>query len=193
MIAVGIFHAYSRSSKQNRGYATKDAAGYRGGEETVPEHKAGRIVLGAVADDYTGATDLANSFAARGSADDPDDRCSLMQHCRLPSAMPSSSRSRAVRSPADRGRGAVTQGAMTGCVCRAARMSCSRSARPSIQTDAGNIGPVMDALKPSDDGPVIVCPAFPRSGAECLSGSSVRRRSPAQRKPVAPSPAQSDA
>ena len=49
-------------------------------------------------------------------------------------------------------------------------MSCSMICSTFDSTDAGNIGPVMDALKPSDDGPVIVCPAFPGAGRSVYQG-----------------------
>ena len=61
-------------------------------------------------------------------------------------------------------------------------------------TDAGNIGPVMDALRAdSGDAIVLVTPAFPGDRPHRLSGQSVRRLGAAERKPAEGSSAQPDA
>ncbi len=51
-------------------------------------------------------------------------------------------------------------------------MCCSRSARPSIRRDDGNIGPVAEALQAeSGDTIVLVTPAFPETGRTVYQGN----------------------
>lgn len=132
------------------------------------EYKAGRIVLGAVADDYTGATDLANSFARAGlrtiqTIGVPDAALPLAECDALVVAL----KSRSI--PADEAvalsRKAHDWLREQGCAHVLFKI-CSTF----DSTDAGNIGPVMDALMPPDDGPVIVCPAFPGAGRSVYQG-----------------------
>jgi len=134
----------------------------------VVEYKAGRIVLGAVADDYTGATDLANSFARAGlrtiqTIGVPDAALPLAECDALVVAL----KSRSI--PADEAvalsRKAHDWLREQGCAHVLFKI-CSTF----DSTDAGNIGPVMDALMPPDDGPVIVCPAFPGAGRSVYQG-----------------------
>lgn len=60
---------------------------------------------------------------------------------------------------------------MTGWRRPGRRMSCTRSARPSISTDAGNIGPVTDALRGRSGADwSLVTPAFPETGRTVYMG-----------------------
>jgi uncharacterized protein YgbK (DUF1537 family) len=128
----------------------------------------GDIVLGAVADDYTGATDLANSFARAGlrtiqTIGVPDTALPLAECDALVVAL----KSRSI--PADEAvalsRRAHDWLREQGCAHVLFKI-CSTF----DSTDAGNIGPVMDALTKPDDGPVMVCPAFPGAGRSVYQG-----------------------
>ena len=61
---------------------------------------------------------------------------------------------------------------MRGCGRAASRMCCTRSARRSNSTDAGNIGPVMDSLRSDRKQELtLVTPAFPETGRTVYKGN----------------------
>ncbi len=72
-------------------------------------------------------------------------------------------------------------------------MFCSRSVRPSISTDAGNIGPVMDALRADAQADmVVVRPAFPEAGRTVYQGTLFVGDVPLNESPLKDHPAQPD-
>jgi 3-dehydrotetronate 4-kinase len=131
---------------------------------------AGKLSLGCIADDYTGASDLANTLTRAGlrtvqtigvPADDfplPDvDAVVVSLKSRSIAASDAVTRSRAAEKWL-RGRGAD----------HVLFKICSTF----DSTDAGNIGPVMDALRAdSGDTIVLVTPAFPETGRTVYQGN----------------------
>ena len=131
---------------------------------------AGKLSLGCIADDYTGASDLANTLTRAGlrtvqtigvPADDfplPDvDAVVVSLKSRSIAADQAVARSRAAEKWL-RGRGAD----------HVLFKICSTF----DSTDAGNIGPVMDALRgDSGDAIVLVTPAFPETGRTVYQGN----------------------
>jgi 3-dehydrotetronate 4-kinase len=130
----------------------------------------GKLSLGCIADDYTGASDLANTLTRAGlrtvqtigvPADDfplPDvDAVVVSLKSRSIEASLAVTRSRAAEKWL-RGRGAD----------HVLFKICSTF----DSTDAGNIGPVMDALRAdSGDTIVLVTPAFPETGRTIYQGN----------------------
>jgi uncharacterized protein YgbK (DUF1537 family) len=128
------------------------------------------LKLGCIADDYTGASDLANTLTRAGlrtvqtigvPADDlalPEvDAVVVSLKSRSIEASQAVSRSRAAETWL-RGRGA---GHVLFKICST-----------FDSTDAGNIGPVMDALRAdSGDSIVLVTPAFPETGRTVYQGN----------------------
>ena len=128
------------------------------------------LALGCIADDYTGASDLANTLTRAGlrtvqtigvPADDfplPDvDAVVVSLKSRSIAADQAVARSRAAEKWL-RGRGAD----------HVLFKICSTF----DSTDAGNIGPVMDALRDdSGDAIVLVTPAFPETGRTVYQGN----------------------
>jgi 3-dehydrotetronate 4-kinase len=133
-------------------------------------NSAGKLSLGCIADDYTGASDLANTLTRAGlrtvqtigvPADDfplPDvDAVVVSLKSRSIAASDAVTRSRAADKWL-RGRGAD----------HVLFKVCSTF----DSTDAGNIGPVMDALRAdSGDTIVLVTPAFPETGRTVYQGN----------------------
>jgi uncharacterized protein YgbK (DUF1537 family) len=133
-------------------------------------NSAGKLSLGCIADDYTGASDLANTLTRAGlrtvqtigvPADDfplPDvDAVVVSLKSRSIAASDAVTRSRAADKWL-RGRGAD----------HVLFKVCSTF----DSTDAGNIGPVMDALRAdSGDRIVLVTPAFPETGRTVYQGN----------------------
>jgi 3-dehydrotetronate 4-kinase len=131
---------------------------------------SGKLSLGCIADDYTGASDLANTLTRAGlrtvqtigvPADDfplPDvDAVVVSLKSRSIAADQAVARSRAAEKWL-RGRGAD----------HVLFKICSTF----DSTDAGNIGPVMDALRgDSGDAIVLVTPAFPETGRTVYQGN----------------------
>ncbi|MCC8966604.1 four-carbon acid sugar kinase family protein [Bradyrhizobium sp. Pear76] len=131
---------------------------------------AAKLSLGCIADDYTGASDLANTLTRAGlrtvqtigvPADDlalPDvDAVVVSLKSRSIEASLAVTRSRAAETWL-RGRGAS----------HILFKICSTF----DSTDAGNIGPVMDALRAdSKDSIVLVTPAFPETGRTVYQGN----------------------
>ena len=102
------------------------------------------VLLGAIADDFTGATDLCNTLVRRGMRtvqliDVPSPGMEVADAEAVVVAL------RAARSlPPRRSRRASRRS--PGWSRRERGRSCSNTARPSNSTDAGNIGPVAEAL-----------------------------------------------
>jgi uncharacterized protein YgbK (DUF1537 family) len=131
---------------------------------------AGRLSLGCIADDYTGASDLANTLT----------RCGLrtVQTIGVPAsdlALPEvdavvvSLKSRSIEANL-----AVTRSrdAEKWLRQRGARHVLFKICSTFDSTDAGNIGPVMDALRAdSGDAMVLVTPAFPETGRTVYQGN----------------------
>jgi uncharacterized protein YgbK (DUF1537 family) len=128
------------------------------------------LALGCIADDYTGASDLANTLTRAGlrtvqtigvPADDlalPDvDAVVVSLKSRSIEAGLAVSRSRAAETWL-RGRGA--------------RHVLFKICSTFDSTDAGNIGPVMDALRADcGEAVVLVTPAFPETGRTVYQGN----------------------
>jgi len=131
---------------------------------------AGKISLGCIADDYTGASDLANTLT----------RCGLrtVQTIGVPSddlALPEveavvvSLKSRSIEAGLAVGRSRSAEKWLRG---RGASHVLFKICSTFDSTDAGNIGPVTDALR-ADCGEtiVLVTPAFPETGRTVYQGN----------------------
>ncbi|MBB3609767.1 3-oxo-tetronate kinase [Rhizobium sp. BK602] len=127
------------------------------------------LLLGSIADDYTGASDLANTLTKNGlrtvqtiGIPDPDlalpDVDAVVVSLKIRSVAAQEAVSAASTAEAWlRARGAI----------HVLYKICSTF----DSTDAGNIGPVTDALrKAAGGGPVIVTPAFPETGRTVYAG-----------------------
>ncbi len=128
------------------------------------------LALGCIADDYTGASDLANTLT----------RCGLrtVQTIGVPSedlALPDvdavvvSLKSRSIEAGLAVSRSRAADKWLRG---RGARHVLFKICSTFNSTDAGNIGPVMDALR-ADAGEtiVLVTPAFPETGRTVYQGN----------------------
>jgi uncharacterized protein YgbK (DUF1537 family) len=128
------------------------------------------LALGCIADDYTGASDLANTLT----------RCGLrtVQTIGVPSddlALPEvdavvvSLKSRSIEAPQAVAKSRAAEKWMRG---RGASHVLFKICSTFDSTDAGNIGPVMDALRAdSGDAIVLVTPAFPETGRTVYQGN----------------------
>jgi uncharacterized protein YgbK (DUF1537 family) len=128
------------------------------------------LTLGCIADDYTGASDLANTLT----------RCGLrtVQTIGVPSddlALPEvdavvvSLKSRSIEAGLAVTRSRAAEKWMRG---RGASHVLFKICSTFDSTDAGNIGPVMDALRAdSGDAIVLVTPAFPETGRTVYQGN----------------------
>ncbi len=127
------------------------------------------IVLGAIADDYTGASDLANTFARNGLA--------TVQTIGVPRAdlvLPEVDAvviSLKIRSAPATEATTAARAADTWMRSRGATHVMYKICSTFDSTDAGNIGPVTDALR-ADHGSriAIVTPAFPETGRTVYRG-----------------------
>lgn len=131
---------------------------------------AREIFLGCIADDYTGASDLANTLT----------RCGLrtVQTIGVPSddlALPEvdavvvSLKSRSIEAGVAVARSRAAEKWLRG---RGAGHVLFKICSTFDSTDAGNIGPVMDALRAdSGDAIVLVTPAFPETGRTVYQGN----------------------
>lgn len=126
------------------------------------------MILGAIGDDFTGSSDLANTLAKSG--------LQTVQYCGQPD------------SPADPGVEAGVVALKTRSIPAADAVAQSLAALDWLRaqgcqqivfkycstfdsTDAGNIGPVAEALaKALDARGVVVCPAFPAAGRTVYQG-----------------------
>jgi 3-dehydrotetronate 4-kinase len=131
---------------------------------------ASKISLGCIADDYTGASDLANTLT----------RCGLrtVQTIGVPSddldlpevdAVVVSLKSRSIEAGLAVTKSRSAEKWMRG---RGATHVLFKICSTFDSTDAGNIGPVMDALRAdSGDAIVLVTPAFPETGRTVYQGN----------------------
>lgn len=128
------------------------------------------LALGCIADDYTGASDLANMLTRCGlrtvqTIGVPDDALALPDVDAVVVSLKSRSieSSRAVARSREADKWLRTRGAP-----HVLFKICSTF----DSTDAGNIGPVMDALRAdSGDAIVLVTPAFPGTGRTIYRGN----------------------
>ena len=128
------------------------------------------LALGCIADDYTGASDLANTLT----------RCGLrtVQTIGVPAgdlALPEvdavviSLKSRSIEASLAVSRSRAAEEWLRG---RGANHVLFKICSTFDSTDAGNIGPVMDALRAdSGDAVVLVTPAFPETGRTVYQGN----------------------
>jgi len=131
---------------------------------------AGRLSLGCIADDYTGASDLANTLTRSGLR--------TVQTIGVPAAdlaLPEvdavvvSLKSRSIEAPLAVKRSRAAQQWLRE---RGAEHLLFKICSTFDSTDAGNIGPVMDALRAdSGDAIVLVTPAFPETGRTVYQGN----------------------
>ena len=128
------------------------------------------LLLGCIADDFTGATDLASMLVRQGMATVqligvPDSEVDVADAEAVVVAL----KSRTI--PGRGGDRAVAGGAVLAAARRAPARSCSSIARPSTSTDQGNIGPVSEALLDALGADfTIACPAFPENGRSLYMG-----------------------
>jgi uncharacterized protein YgbK (DUF1537 family) len=124
---------------------------------------AGKLFLGCIADDYTGASDLANTLTRSGlrtvqTIGVPSDDLKLPEV----DAVVVSLKSRSIEADMAVTRSRAAEKWLRG---RGADHVLFKICSTFDSTDAGNIGPVMDALRAdSADAIVLVTPAFPETG-----------------------------
>ena len=129
-----------------------------------------KLSLGCIADDYTGASDLANTLTRQGlrtvqTIGVPSDDLALPEV----DAVVVSLKSRSIEAGL-----AVTRSraADKWLRSRGAEHVLFKICSTFDSTDAGNIGPVMDALRAdSGDAIVLVTPAFPETGRTIYQGN----------------------
>jgi 3-dehydrotetronate 4-kinase len=131
---------------------------------------AGKLSLGCVADDYTGASDLANTLTRAGlrtvqTIGVPADDLALPEV----DAVVVSLKSRSIEAGLAVTRSRAAEAWLRG---RGAKHILFKICSTFDSTDAGNIGPVMDALRAdSRDAIVLVTPAFPETGRTVYQGN----------------------
>jgi uncharacterized protein YgbK (DUF1537 family) len=129
-----------------------------------------KLSLGCIADDYTGASDLANTLTRAGLR--------TVQTIGVPSddfplpdvdAVVVSLKSRSIEASLAVPRSRASEKWLRG---RGADHVLFKICSTFDSTDAGNIGPVMDALRAdSSDAIVLVTPAFPETGRTIYKGN----------------------
>jgi uncharacterized protein YgbK (DUF1537 family) len=128
------------------------------------------LALGCIADDYTGASDLANTLTRCGlrtvqTIGVPADELKLPEV----DAVVVSLKSRSIEADLAVSRSRAADKWLRG---RGAGHVLFKICSTFDSTDAGNIGPVMDALRhDSDDRIVLVTPAFPETGRTVYQGN----------------------
>ena len=126
--------------------------------------------LGCIADDYTGASDLANTLTRAGlrtvqTIGVPSDDLALPEV----DAVVVSLKSRSIEASLAVTRSRAAEKWLRG---RGAPHILFKICSTFDSTDAGNIGPVMDALRAdSGDAIVLVTPAFPETGRTVYQGN----------------------
>ena len=131
---------------------------------------AGKISLGCIADDYTGASDLANTLTRGGlrtvqTIGVPADNLDLPEV----DAVVVSLKSRSIEAGLAVSRSRSAEKWLRE---RGAGHVLFKICSTFDSTDAGNIGPVMDALRAdSGDAIVLVTPAFPETGRTVYMGN----------------------
>jgi 3-dehydrotetronate 4-kinase len=141
------------------------------------------LALGCIADDYTGASDLANTLT----------RCGLrtVQTIGVPAddlvlpevdAVVVSLKSRSIEAGLAVSRSRSAEKWLRG---RGAGHVLFKICSTFDSTDAGNIGPVMDALRAdSGDAMVLVTPAFPETGRTVYQGNLFVGAAPLNESPL---------
>jgi 3-dehydrotetronate 4-kinase len=128
------------------------------------------LKLGCIADDYTGASDLANTLTRAGlrtvqTIGVPSDDLKLPEV----DAVVVSLKSRSIEAAVAVARSREADTWLRG---RGAKHVLFKICSTFDSTDAGNIGPVMDALRAvSGDAIVLVTPAFPETGRTVYQGN----------------------
>jgi uncharacterized protein YgbK (DUF1537 family) len=128
------------------------------------------LALGCIADDYTGASDLANTLTRAGlrtvqTIGVPSDDLALPEV----DAVVVSLKSRSIEASQAVTRSRAAEKWLRG---RGAGHVLFKICSTFDSTDAGNIGPVMDALREdSGDKIVLVTPAFPETGRTVYQGN----------------------
>jgi uncharacterized protein YgbK (DUF1537 family) len=128
------------------------------------------LALGCIADDYTGASDLANTLTRAGlrtvqTIGVPSDDLKLPEV----DAVVVSLKSRSIAAADAVAKSRAAEKWMRG---RGAQHVLFKICSTFDSTDAGNIGPVMDALRAeSGDAIVLVTPAFPETGRTVYQGN----------------------
>src|SRR5207302_7362091 len=128
------------------------------------------ISLGCIADDYTGASDLANTLTRQGlrtvqTIGGPSDDLAMPEV----DAVVVSLKSRSIEADVAVDRSRAAEKWLRG---RGAGHVLFKICSTFDSTDAGNIGPVMDALRAdSRDAIVLVTPAFPETGRTVYMGN----------------------
>jgi 3-dehydrotetronate 4-kinase len=128
------------------------------------------LVLGCIADDYTGASDLANTLTRCGlrtvqTIGVPADELNLPEV----DAVVVSLKSRSIEPALAVARSRAAEKWLRG---RGAAHVLFKICSTFDSTDAGNIGPVMDALRADcGDRIVLVTPAFPETGRTVYQGN----------------------
>jgi uncharacterized protein YgbK (DUF1537 family) len=128
------------------------------------------LALGCIADDYTGASDLANTLTCCGlrtvqTIGVPSDDLALPEV----DAVVVSLKSRSIEAGLAVSRSRAAEQWLRG---RGAEHVLFKICSTFDSTDAGNIGPVMDALRAdSGDAIVLVTPAFPETGRTVYQGN----------------------
>lgn len=137
--------------------------------EAASAGSARTITLGAIADDYTGATDLANTLARAGLA--------TVQTIGVPDAdtpIPAADAvvvALKIRSVPARDAVAAAEAAHAALAARGASHVLYKICSTFDSTDAGNIGPVTDALREKAGTRLaLVTPAFPETGRCVFQG-----------------------
>ena len=126
------------------------------------------LLLGAIADDFTGATDLANTLVRAGMR--------TVQTIGVPPAGYDVAADAIVVALKSRTKPAAeavadSMAALAWLRARGARQVYFKYCSTFDSTDAGNIGPVADALQDALGAPLtIVCPAFPANGRTVYMG-----------------------
>jgi 3-dehydrotetronate 4-kinase len=129
-----------------------------------------KLSLGCIADDYTGASDLANTLTRAGlrtvqTIGVPSDDLTLPEV----DAVVVSLKSRSIEAGLAVTRSRSAEKWLRG---RGADHVLFKICSTFDSTDAGNIGPVMDALRAdSGDAIVLVTPAFPETGRTVYQGN----------------------
>jgi uncharacterized protein YgbK (DUF1537 family) len=148
------------------------------------------VVLGAIADDYTGASDLANTLTKNGlrtvqTIGVPADTMVLPDVDAVVIALK-------IRSVPAADAVAAALAADRWLRARGARHILSKICSTFDSTDAGNIGPVADALRAQAGGGIaIVTPAFPETGrtvylGHLFVGGQLLAQSPLKDHPLNP-------
>ena len=132
------------------------------------------MLLGVVADDFTGASDIANTLARGLPGEGGLRTAQFLGVPRIRVAKRYRGRSYRSQKPLDPSRGccgAVAGGAALASGRKAHVNLSSNTARPSISTPSGNIGPVGEALADAlAVKGVVACPAFPTMGRTVYQG-----------------------